>query len=55
MSPVMLFWKLMYWAVVILYGLVILTVAFIVALAFLFAFRAAVLWLERKIKRGDRG
>lgn len=51
MNPVMWFWRLLYWAVVILYGLVMLTVAFIVALALLFAFRAAVLWLEEKVKR----
>ena len=54
MNPVMLFWKLMYWAVVILYGLVMLTIAMLVVLSLLFVFRAAVLWIEEKIKGRKR-
>ena len=51
MNPVMWFWRLLYWAVVILYGLVILTLAMIVVLAFLFAFRGLIVWLEERIKQ----
>ena len=54
MNPVMLFWKLMYWAVVILYGLVMLTIAMLVVLSLLFVFRTTVLWIEEKIKGRKR-